>query len=235
MKRQVHRRVSEKSVSRETNESEWFFCWFCVIINVMECTVKLEEYVKMLWEHNQKVNLISRKITRQKLDQLLNETLLLTRYISNDIVIDAGSGNGMLGVPIALMNENKKIILVEPKRKKAEFLRGVKNRMELFNLEIQGVSIEEYLKGRNNVVSKDRTLISRGFPQLNVFCGFVKRGMVAEAVLITSKNKIKKNQKYLESVAKKTYNVPLRKNLRILKILKRNDYKLRITNEEWRN
>jgi 16S rRNA (guanine527-N7)-methyltransferase len=167
--------------------------------------------------------LISRKINHEKLDQLLSETHLLDQYISNDIIIDAGSGNGILGIPISLLNKNRKIVLVEPRRKKAVFLQIVKRKMELCNVDIKDVSIEEYLKCMKNGNGKSKTLIARGFPRLNALCGFIKRGMINEAVLITSENKIKKNQNELESVTKKTYNVPLRKNLRILKILRRSN------------
>lgn len=177
----------------------------------------------MLLEYNEKVNLISRKITREKLAQLLSETHLLNLYISNDIIIDAGSGNGILGIPIALMDKNRKIILVEPKRKKAIFLREVRKRMELSNVDVRDVSIVECLKKIKNRNGKSKTLIARGFPRLNTLCDFVQRGMINEVVLITSENKIKKNQNDLESVTKKTYNVPLRKNLRILKILRRSN------------
>jgi 16S rRNA (guanine(527)-N(7))-methyltransferase RsmG len=187
----------------------------------MEIQDTLKTYIDMLLEYNEKVNLISRKITSKKLDQLLSETHLLNQYISNDIIIDAGSGNGILGIPIALMDKNRRIILVEPKRKKALFLMEVKKRMELSNVDVRDVSIEECLKETKNRNGKSKTLIARGFPRLPALCGFVQKGMINEAVLITSENKIKKNQYDLESVTKKTYNVPLRKNLMILKILGR--------------
>jgi 16S rRNA (guanine527-N7)-methyltransferase len=189
----------------------------------MEMSDKLKNYIDTLLEYNEKVNLISRKITKEKLAQLLSETHLLEQYISNEIIIDAGSGNGILGIPIALMEKKRKIILVEPKRKKALFLREVRKRMELSNVDVQDVSIEECLKKMKNSNDKSKTLISRGFPRINALCDFVKRGMIDEAILITSENKIKKNQNDLESVTKKTYNVPLRKNLRILKIFRRSN------------
>ena len=112
----------------------------------------INEYVDILWEANEKMNLVSRQMTTEGLDQLLHETFLLNDYISSDIIIDAGSGNGLLGIPIAIINKNnknnknKRIILVEPKQKKVAFLQSVKNRLNLTNVEIFGASLEEYLK-----------------------------------------------------------------------------------------
>jgi len=177
-------------------------------------------YVDILWEFNEKINLVSRRISPEGLGQLLNETLFLNGFISegNDTVVDAGSGNGILGIPIAVVNKNKKIVLVETRKKKIAFLEEVKNRMDLSNVEVAGESIEEYLKKNRK---KSRTLIARGFPDPGAFCGFVEKGYVDEAVLITSENKIKKNEKRLESVKKKIYNVSLRTYLKILKLEKK--------------
>lgn len=181
----------------------------------------INEYVDILWETNEKMNLVSRQMTTEGLDQLLHETFLLNDYISSDIVIDAGSGNGLLGIPIAIINKtnkNKRIILVEPKQKKVAFLQSVKNRLNLTNVEIFGASLEEYLKKSKK---SSCSLISRGFPELAPLIFYVKNGMVREAVIITSENKIKNNEIHLVSVKKKIYNVPLRTHLKILKMEKK--------------
>jgi len=185
----------------------------------MEIPDYLKQFSEHLLEYNKKVNLVSRKISPEELCQLLNESLLLDQYIANAFVIDAGSGNGILGIPIAMGNKDRKVTLVEPRQKKFQFLKYVKEELGLPNIDVQGISIEEYLKGLKNVDSSAITLIARGFPQLEVFCRFIKKRLIGEAVIITSENKIKKNEKPLESMAKKIYNVPLRKNLKILKQL----------------
>lgn len=185
--------------------------------------ISIKKYVRLLMDYNVKVNLMSRKMTPEGLNQLLNETFLLNNYISknSDTIVDAGSGNGILGIPLAVINKNKnkKIILVEPKKKKMNFLLEVKNQLHLSNVEIVGISIDEYVKMKKRE-KKQISLVARGFPDLRVFCFYVKKGMIEEAILITSENKIKKNKIYLESVKQKTYNVPLRDYLKILKMEK---------------
>jgi 16S rRNA (guanine(527)-N(7))-methyltransferase RsmG len=183
----------------------------------MEISIKVAQYIGILLDYNQKINLVSRQITPAEVEQLICESQLMGQYISSEIktVVDAGSGNGLLGIPIALENPKKKIVLVEPKPKKAVFLQKVKENLELDNVEIANVSIEEYLKKEKKF---HRAIIARGFPELEVFIHFINRGLVKEVVLITSDNKIKKNEHHLESVRKKTYNVPLRDNLKILKM-----------------
>ncbi|HLP57605.1 MAG TPA: RsmG family class I SAM-dependent methyltransferase [Candidatus Deferrimicrobium sp.] len=179
----------------------------------------IKEYVDILWESNAKMNLVSRQMSTEELNQLLDETFLLNEYITSNIIIDAGSGNGLLGIPIALINKDRKIILVEPKQKKIGFLNEVKNRLNLSNVEIMGVSLEEYMKKAGRSAC---SLIARGFPELLPLIYYVKTGVVREAIIVTSENKIKKNEKHLVSVNKKIYNVPLRTHLKILKMEKKN-------------
>lgn len=175
----------------------------------------LMTYVKILLDYNVNVNLISRKITPDGLGALLNETLIVHSNLSFDFVVDAGSGNGILGIPMAILNESKKIVLVEPKQKKAQFLKYAVDLLELKNVEVKGFSIEEYLKSNSR---KKISLIARGFPDLSVFSMYLKKYWISEAVIITSENKIKNNSKDLETLSKRIYNVPLRNELKILKI-----------------
>lgn len=178
---------------------------------------RMQQYLDMLMDYNTRVNLVSRKMTPEGLRQLLDETLLLERYVSPGNVVDAGSGNGLLGIPLAIRNDDWSVVVVEPIGKKAVFLEAVKKTMELGNLEVRNVSIEEYLKKKEK---KRICLVSRGFPRLEVFVRYIQNGLIRKAVVITSDNKIKKNQIHLESVGQKTYNVPLRDHLKILKMEK---------------
>lgn len=185
----------------------------------------LENYMTYLMEYNKKINIVSRKITDTALRQLIGETILMERYISKNIILDAGSGNGILGIPIALINPGKRLYLIEKKAKKAHFLEEIKTKMELKNVCVYCSSIEEFIKKKDLFDSDikaagdgDISLITRGFPGIELFFRYVKKGIIKEAVLITSKNKIKKIEKDMVNVKKKAYNIPMRKNLRILKM-----------------
>jgi 16S rRNA G527 N7-methylase RsmG len=180
---------------------------------------KINRYMELMLQYNEKVNVISRKITDAGLQQLLSETDLLESYIDKSIpvIVDAGSGNGLLGIPVAIKDGNRHVVLVEPRKKKVEFLQWVRDEIAIKNVTVFHGSIEEYLKLKKG---EQRCVIARGFPDLSVFGKFIKKRLIHEAVLITSDIKIKKNRQQLESLKKKTYNVPLRENLKILKMEK---------------
>ena len=184
------------------------------LINDVDKSI-IKNYIEILAEFNTRINLVSRQITVEELNQLLSESILLNQYIpqKTSFTIDAGSGNGILGIPLAVLNKNMKFILVETKTKKTVFLREVKKQLDLSNVEVINASIEEYLKKSGKL---GKLVISRGFPDLSVFSNFIQRGLINRAILITSENKIKKNEKCLVSVEKKIYNIPLRTFLKIL-------------------
>jgi len=184
----------------------------------MDIKEKKYQFSELLLEYNKKVNLISRKVTKRELFQLLDESDYLNKYIDKKIIIDAGSGNGILGIPIAFLNKEKNIVLVETKQKKINFLKQAKEELCISNLDIQETGIVEYVRKIKKGDIKNITLIARGFPRLDILIELVKKGKISEAVIVTSENKIKKNQIPLENMEKKIYNIPLRKNLKILKI-----------------
>ena len=176
---------------------------------------RIEEYVDFLMAYNKKINLVSRKITDDDLSILIGETVLLEKYLSNDVVVDVGSGNGILGIPIAIINNSKKIILIERKLKKVVFLNEAKLNLNIKNIDIFNVDIKGFIKENKQ---KNMSLVARGFPANEFLLNLVSNSMVNEVIIITSKRKIKKNLKSMENVEQKIYNIPFREELKILKM-----------------
>lgn len=176
-------------------------------------TIRL--FISTLKEYSKKVNVISKGITEDQLNTLIEETILLEKHISEKIIVDAGSGNGILGIPIAILNPDKKVYLVEPRKKKFEFLSYTINELNLKNTEIVRSGIENFLKGRKK---RKFTLIARGFPDNIMLTNYVKKKIVKELLLITSLAKIKKMPKGIEKLRQNIYNVPFRDNLKIMHI-----------------
>jgi len=178
--------------------------------------ILLEKYLNLLLEYNKKVNLVSRKITLEQLIKLVAETMQLNPLISNKLIIDAGSGNGLLGIPLAILNKNKNVVLIEKKYKKIDFLLEVRKKIPIMNIKIVKASIENYFK--KNCNRAGTSIITRGFPDPKLLVNFLIEGLVSEVILITSEKKIRKMKKGMESIKKKTYNIPLRNNLMIVKM-----------------
>ena len=71
----------------------------------------------------QKILLIKEKeIPRLIKDGILSGRLLF-QYISQDRIVDVGSGAGFPGIILAILSKRQKVVLIEPSQRRSEFLR----------------------------------------------------------------------------------------------------------------
>jgi 16S rRNA (guanine527-N7)-methyltransferase len=93
---------------------------------------KLERYVALLREENERQNLISHATLDQVWDRHIRDSAQLVRYEpgAGASWIDIGSGAGLPGIVIACLIEGP-ITLVEPRRLRAEFLHKVVESLHL--------------------------------------------------------------------------------------------------------
>lgn len=181
----------------------------------MQSNLIIKKYIELMLEYNLKTNIISRKAGNDQVKKLIEETLLLNEFISGNIIIDAGSGNGILGIPISITEPKKKILLVEPKKKKKDFLEYIAATLQLENTKVENVSIISFF---NTYKKSGVSLIARGFPDNIMLVKFLEKNCINELLLITSVNKIKKMKKDIEKFEQKIYNIPSRNYIKIIKI-----------------
>ena len=177
--------------------------------------MKLAAYVDFLMAYNEKVNLVSKKSTRETINALISESLLLETYISTPFIIDAGSGGGLLGIPLALAFPEKRIVLTETVQKKAKFLKLALEELALKNVMVWSGPIQEYMQHHKKTVS---SLISRGFPRIDILADYIFKKKIKELILITSPLKINNIQNTMANIRQNSYNVPSRNNLVIFKM-----------------
>lgn len=177
--------------------------------------MKFNAYVDFLLAFNEKINLVSKQSTRETINVLIAESLMLKIYISTSFVIDAGSGGGLLGIPLALAFPEKQLVLTETVQKKAKFLKLAIKELALKNIIVWGGSIQEYMQRFKKI---EGTIISRGFPHIDILADYVFKKTVKELILITSPLKINKIQNKVANIQQNSYNVPSRNNLIIFKL-----------------
>ena len=177
--------------------------------------MRIEAFKDFLLAYNRKVNLVSRQLTREMLDVLINESLLLRSHVSSAMVVDAGSGGGLLGVPLAISLPEKQFILVETIHKKVIFLSEALRLLKLDNATVWEGPMQEFMHHHGRFES---TIISRGFPSIEALTDLVLKKRVKELVLISSINKIKKIANLIANIRQNRYNIPSRDNLIIIKL-----------------
>ena len=175
----------------------------------------ISAYLDFLLEMNQQINLVSRRITREQLEILVNETTRMAKFITRKRIIDAGSGNGILGIVLAMLYPDRQVILLESIKKKTNFLSEAAIHLKCSNVEVQNTRLEDF---RFPDSAAENTLVARGFPSLQALAGPLISGVVGEVVTITSLKKIENLKIPLEKVSRTIYNVPFRDVIKILKM-----------------
>lgn len=110
---------------------------------------KIRDYITLLKEQNEIINLYSKK-SYDKLDFHVQDCVNIAEIITNHEckVVDLGSGAGLPSIIMAIMNPLNQIIAIESTQKKAKFLSFVKEQLVLDNLTIINQDINSYLRDK---------------------------------------------------------------------------------------
>lgn len=110
----------------------------------MEQTEQFFEYMKLLIEWNEKINLTAITEPEEIITKHFIDSLTILKYIKNDYkVVDVGTGAGFPGIPLCIMNPTLKMTLVDSLNKRLIFLQEVVNKLKLKNIEIVHARAEE--------------------------------------------------------------------------------------------
>ena len=109
----------------------------------------LEIYYEMLVEYNERMNLTG--ITEKEQVYLKNiyDSLTIMKIIylkKEETLCDIGTGAGFPGMVLKIVFPNLKVTLVDSLNKRMEFLKDVKERLKLENLEIIHARAEEFAR-----------------------------------------------------------------------------------------
>lgn len=119
---------------------------------------ELERYLDLLLEWNQKINLVSRTVSRETLREHVVHSLLPAAaglLTGHNRWIDSGTGGGLPGLPLAICEKNKEWILNDNVKKKMMVVSDIAKRLELDNTEVEAKSISllDFEKG-TGIVTK---------------------------------------------------------------------------------
>ncbi len=122
---------------------------------------RLAQYLKLLEKWNQKINLVGSTDIGSMVGRHVLDSLTIDPYLSGKTVVDAGSGAGLPGIPLAILNTDKEFILVDSSGKKTRFLFQVKTELGLPNVTVENCRVEHYESSRQIDM-----VISRAFSSL---------------------------------------------------------------------
>jgi 16S rRNA (guanine527-N7)-methyltransferase len=105
---------------------------------------KFDKFCSLLLEWNAIHNLTGAK-TRSEIFANIEDSIYPTNFIDEpSSILDVGTGAGFPGLILAIAYPNTKVVLCEPRNKRASFLKFVAIELELNNISVIKKRVEEY-------------------------------------------------------------------------------------------
>ena len=105
----------------------------------------LAEYVLLLKKWNKAYNLTSIKNENDMLIKHIMDSLVVSPFLEGENFIDVGTGPGLPGIPLSIINQNRTFFLLDSLGKRTRFLNHVKGTLSLKNINIVQSRVEKFI------------------------------------------------------------------------------------------
>ena len=183
----------------------------------------LLNYLELLYEKNQVMNLTAIRDKEGMLEKHFVDALFLTKVISDNekSFIDVGTGAGFPGLVLAIFYPEKQFLLVDSVRKKIEFINEVVEKIGLKNVKTSFERAEELIKDKREQfdvalcrgVANLRIILEYMIPFIKVNGRFLPQKLNLNEVE-ESKNALKELKAEIRKIHK--FNLPESRDERII-------------------
>ncbi|MBA3661284.1 MAG: 16S rRNA (guanine(527)-N(7))-methyltransferase RsmG [Gammaproteobacteria bacterium] len=142
-------------------------------------------HLELITKWHRIVNLTAILDSREMIDLHLIDSLTLLPFLHGTRLIDIGSGAGLPGIPLAIMEPAKKWVLLEKNSKKSRFLVQVIAELGLTNVEVQCARVQDF----HPALGFD-TILARAFTDLNNFLTWTSHLLGPDGRFIAMKARI---------------------------------------------
>lgn len=105
---------------------------------------QLINLVNLLNKWNKAYNLTSVRDPQEMLVKHILDSLVVSPYLQGDRFIDVGTGPGLPGLPLAIINPSKQFVLLDSLGKRISFIRNAIRELRLTNVTPVLSRVEEY-------------------------------------------------------------------------------------------
>ena len=105
---------------------------------------QLIQLVQLLHKWNKAYNLTSVRDPQEMLVKHILDSLVVSPYLQGDRFIDVGTGPGLPGLPLAIINPSKQFVLLDSLGKRISFIRNAIREFGLTNVTPVLSRVEEY-------------------------------------------------------------------------------------------
>ena len=161
---------------------------------------QLIAYADLLEKWNRAYNLTAIRDRREIFSRHLIESLSIASFVTGRRRLDVGTGAGLPGVPLAILEPSVTYVLLDSNGKKTRFLTEVKRSLGLSNIEVQTARVEKW-----HPDAPFDAIVTRAFADLATTCQRIGHVLAHQGMLFAMKTE-RANQEmfvipdYLEQV-----------------------------------
>lgn len=105
---------------------------------------QLMAYVEMLHKWNKAFNLTAVRQPQEMLVKHIMDSLVVSQYLEGNQFIDVGTGPGLPGIPLAIINPEKSFTLLDSLGKRIRFIRQVVFELKITNVTPVQSRVEDF-------------------------------------------------------------------------------------------
>ena len=145
---------------------------------------QLLSYLELLVQWNASYNLTAVRDPLEMVPRHLLDSLAVLPWVRGEHMLDAGTGAGLPGIPLAILQPELSVTLLDSTGKKIRFLRHVKRRLALENIRPVQARLESW-----HVQEMPNCIISRALSNLTGFVEASRHLAARDTLLLAMKGK----------------------------------------------
>ncbi|WP_456374080.1 16S rRNA (guanine(527)-N(7))-methyltransferase RsmG [Thiolapillus sp.] len=149
----------------------------------------LLDYLQLLQKWNQAFNLTAVRDPQIMVSRQLLDSLSIHVLLRGTDILDVGSGAGLPGIPLAIIDPGRNFTLLDTNGKKTRFQRQVKLDLGLDNIQIVQVRVEQYQPPRLFDV-----IVSRAFSSLPLMVDLTRKLLAREGCWLAMKGAVPREE-----------------------------------------
>ena len=150
---------------------------------------QLVGFVTMLNKWNKAYNLTSVRDPEQMLIRHVMDSLVVSPYLKGQRFIDVGTGPGLPGIPLAILNPDKEFVLLDSLGKRIRFQKQVQFELKINNITSIESRVEAY-----EPEQKFDGVISRAFASIEDMLGWCHHLPAENGVFYALKGQLGENE-----------------------------------------
>ncbi len=148
---------------------------------------RLLDYVELLERWNNTYNLTAVRGVADMVERHVLDSLAIAKFVRGDSAADIGTGAGLPGIPLAILEPSRPWTLVDSNGKKARFLREAVRALALTNVKVDNQRVED-------VRGQFETVTARAFASLADMVALSGHLLAPEGILLAMKGVLSKEE-----------------------------------------